>query len=59
MMDEIVRVYVPEANPQGAFLPGVPLRDLTRREYEALKPWMQRSVDAAPFYAVPGKRAKE
>lgn len=59
-MDEIIRTYVPELNPTGAYLPGVPLRDLTRAEYDALPVWLQRSVDRAPFYvAAPDMPAKE
>ena len=46
----IVRFYDASKNPDGAFFPGVPLRDLTEDEWQALDKRMQQSVDAAPFY---------
>jgi hypothetical protein len=46
----IARYYDIEKNPEQAFLAGVPLRDLTDEEWEALPPHLQRSVDALPFY---------
>ena len=42
--------YEASKNPDGVFFPGVPLRDLTDDEYEALPEWQRREVDAAPFY---------
>jgi hypothetical protein len=44
------RYYDEKANPTGAGLPGVPLRDLSAEEFEALPVWLQYSVDAQPFY---------
>lgn len=44
------RYYVEANNPEGRFFPGVPLRDLTDDEYEALPAWLQRNVDASDFY---------
>lgn len=45
------RYYDESKNPQGQeSLPGVPLRDLTEKEYEALSGWLQKSVDASPLY---------
>lgn len=44
------RYYDEKANPTGATLPGVPLRDMTAEEFEALPVWLQYSVDAQPFY---------
>ncbi len=47
---KIARYYDEKANPEGAALPGVPLRDLTTEEFDALPEWLQRSVDAQPMY---------
>lgn len=44
------RYYVEENNPDGATIPGVPLRDLTDDEYDALPKWDQASVDAWDAY---------
>lgn len=44
------RYYDAGKNPDGAFLPGVPLRDLTDDELAALPPHLQAGVAAAPFY---------
>jgi hypothetical protein len=46
----IARYYDASKNPDGAVLDGVPLRDLTEEEFAELPPWLQASVDAAPFY---------
>ena len=46
----IARYYDATKNPDGAFFPGVPLRDLTEDEWDALSKRMQESVDACPFY---------
>ena len=55
------RYYDPSKNPDAAALPGVPLRDLTDAEFEALPLWLQYSVDAQPFYrkTAPKAAAKE
>lgn len=59
------RYYDESKNAAGVFLPGVPLRDLTAEEFEALQVWLQYSVDAQPFYsrtpikAAPQKATKE
>jgi hypothetical protein len=51
MSDEkTARYYEAGKNPEGGMLPGVPLRDLTESEFAALPDWLQRSVDASPFY---------
>lgn len=47
---KIARYYDEAKNPDGAGLPGVPLRDLTEEEYAALPEWLQQSVDNLPFY---------
>lgn len=49
-MSDIARYYDETKNPDRAFFPGVPLRDLTEDEYTALDKRMQQSIDAAPFY---------
>jgi hypothetical protein len=46
----IARYYDATKNPDGAFFPGVPLRDIEAGEWEALSKRMQESIDAAPFY---------
>lgn len=50
MGEKIARHYVADKNPEGAFFPGVPLRDLTEDEFDALPEWLQRSVDAHDMY---------
>lgn len=45
------RYYDASKNPDGGSLPGVPLRDLTAEEFEALPVWLQYSVDVQPFYS--------
>jgi len=44
------RYYDASQNREGAALPGVPLRDMSAEEFEALPTWLQYSVDAQPFY---------
>lgn len=46
----IARYYVADQHPNGTLIPGVPLRDLTDEDFDALSAWDQASVDAAPFY---------
>jgi hypothetical protein len=46
----IARYYDESKNKEGAFFPGVPLRDLTEDEYAALTPRMRDSIDASSFY---------
>ena len=46
----IARYYDESKNEDGRTYDGVPLRDLTEDEFAALPPWLQASVDAAPFY---------
>lgn len=50
--------YDASANPDGAFLPGVPLRDLTVEDLDALPEALRRSVPACPWY-VPAEPAEE
>jgi len=56
----IARYYDEAKNPDGAHLPGVPLRDITEEEFDALPAWLQLSVDASPFYrkSKPAEQAK-
>lgn len=49
-MDDIVRYYDKSKNPEHASLPGVPLRDLERSEFESFPKWLQKSIDACIFY---------
>jgi hypothetical protein len=44
------RYYDASANPDEAYLPGVPLRDLNEDEFAAYPKWLQDSVDASPFF---------
>jgi len=44
------RYYDASKNPEERAFDGVPLRDLTEEEFEALPPWLQANVDAVPFY---------
>lgn len=46
----IARYYDASKNADAAGFPGVPLRDLTEEEFDALPEHVQRSVDASPFY---------
>lgn len=50
MSDQVARYYDPSKNPDGAFLPGVPLADLTEAQFDALPAWLQLSIDASPMY---------
>lgn len=59
-MDEIAFRYVAEQNPQGAYLPGVPLRDLTVAEVAETPEWLRPSIVAQPFYvAVEAERTPQ
>lgn len=60
MSSDTARHYDQAKNPDEASLPGVPLRDLTTAEFDALPKWLQESVDAAPFYrkTAPPKASK-
>jgi hypothetical protein len=56
----IALYYDPSANPEGASYPGVPLRHLSKAELEAQPAWIQKSIQAAPFYSAkpPKKETK-
>lgn len=49
-MSDIARYYDASKNEAGAYFAGVPLRDLTQSEYDALPAYLQASIDACPFY---------
>jgi hypothetical protein len=49
-MEEIIYCYVAEVNPQGAYLPGVPLRDLTQADVDGMPAWLRPSLAACGFY---------
>ena len=53
----IARYYDASKNPEERAFDGVPLRDLTEEEFAELPPWLQASVDAAPFYRKTKPRA--
>lgn len=50
--DEVATGYRYDAdkNPGGAYLPGVPLRDLTADEVATFSDLTRRSIAAQPFY---------
>lgn len=50
MSEPIARYYDPTKNPEGATLPGVPLRDITESEWGAIPDWLKPSIDACSFY---------
>lgn len=49
-MSEIAFFYDDTMNPKGRFISGVPLRDLTQDEVDALPPHKQASIAASPMY---------
>jgi hypothetical protein len=48
--EPIARYYDASKNPDGAFLIGVPLADLSESQWAALPAWLQLSVDASGWY---------
>jgi hypothetical protein len=59
-MSDIAFKYDAEKNPEGVWLDGVPLRDLTADEVKAMKPHYRAAVKASPFYIeVKAKKAAE
>lgn len=42
--------YLADRNPAGAYLPGVPLADLTADDVAAMPAWLQASIVACPYY---------
>ena len=48
--ESIARYYDEAKNPNGGYFGGVPLRDMTEAEYEALTPIEQRWVDGSGLF---------
>lgn len=46
----VIYSYDETLNPDGSFLPGVPLRDLTQADLDAQPRWILPSIAAAPYY---------
>lgn len=57
-MSEIAYLYDKEKNPRGAFIPGVPLRDLTAAEFAGLSDAHKDSVKRQAFYRPVRKKPK-
>ncbi len=53
-MSEIAFTYDETKNTDGAFFFGVPLRDLTVDEFNALRDGQKRAIIAAPYYVATG-----
>lgn len=49
-MSKVKLFYDASKNPDGFALPGVPLRDVTEDEYEALPKHLRASAEASPMY---------
>ena len=49
-MEAIARYYDESKNPDGVFLPGVPLADISEERWSALPEWIQQSADAWDAY---------
>ncbi len=58
MSNQSYVVYDESKNPDQAGLPGVPLADMSKAEYDALPLWLQASVCACAFYTVPATASK-
>lgn len=43
-------LYFDSSKDEGGEFPGVPKRDLTQDEFDALPKWLQASVEASPMY---------
>jgi hypothetical protein len=48
--DKVLWYYDASKNPDGGFLPGVPLRDLTEAEFLAMPKWLQLSIEVMAMY---------
>lgn len=51
-MDTIAYRYDADANPDGAFIPGVPLRDLTLADLDQLTAHQRAGIPLYPFYTL-------
>lgn len=49
-MSEVAFRYLVANNPDGRFLTGVPLGDLTEAKFDGYPGWIQRSIVACPFF---------
>lgn len=49
-MDTIAYRYSADANPDAAFIPGVPLRDLTVADFQSLTEYQRAGVRDCRFY---------
>lgn len=49
---DIAVTYTAENNPEGLYFDGVPLRDITKQEFDEYRPWTQDALRAAAFYTV-------
>jgi hypothetical protein len=45
-----IALYFDKDKDDGSMFPGVPKRDLTQEEFDALPKWQQASVEASPMY---------
>lgn len=48
---QVARYYDAGANPDGAFFPGVGLRDLTQEDLDGFPEWVRESIDGCGFYS--------
>jgi hypothetical protein len=55
----IVRKYDETSNQDGAILLGVPMRDLTREEWDSYPNWLQQSIDYSGFWSIPRGAPKD
>jgi hypothetical protein len=54
----IIYTYDATKNPDGAYLPGVPLRDLTEADLASLPAWLVASIAGCAFYRKATKGGK-
>jgi hypothetical protein len=45
-----IALYFDKDKDDGSMFAGVPKRDLTQEEFDALPKWQQKSVEASPLY---------
>lgn len=59
-MTDIVYRYVEKKRPEGEYLTGVPLADLTAEQFDKLPPHLQAAVKSVLYYEAvkPAKEAK-
>lgn len=49
-MSDIVYRYLPDKNPKGRVVAGVPLADIDQAQFDAWPEWTQASIQASGFY---------